>query len=791
MLNWLSPLSKKLVRDMWHIRGQIIAIAGVVACGVTVFVMSHGTLISLETTRDTYYERFRFADVFAHLERAPVRLLDKIATIDGVQVAEGRIIENASLDIDGMDEPAVARLISLPRAGGISLNALALRHGTLPDVGRTDQVVISEAFANAHQFSQGAKFAAIINGRKRPLTVAGIALSPEYVYSLGPGQLMPDDKRFGIVWMNRDALAAAFDMDRAFNDVSVTLLPGAMEAEVIRRIDTVLDPYGGVGAYGRKSQLSDSFLRSEMEQLGTIGTIIPPIFLGVAVFLLNVAATRLIETEREQIGLLKAFGYSDTTVGWHYLKMILSVAGVGVVIGWAGGVWLGEGVTRLYTEFYHFPIFHYRTDPAILMISGLLTMGLAAAACWRAIRRAATMPPAVAMAPPAPPSYHASLIERLVMMKRLSPPSRMIVRHITRWPVRSCLTILGVAMSLTLLIGTLYFNDSIEHMIESHYFNAHRYDMSVALTHPRTLSALDDIKSLQGVMAAEPTRSVAVRLRFNSRSNRTHLTGLTTAPDLHQLVTPAQTSITTPEWGLVLTDKLADMLGAQLGDMVAIDILEGRRPTVVLPLVALGGEYIGKPAYMDFNALNALMGDAPLMTGAAVQIDATQEADLFRRMKDLPAVAGVGLRSTAVKAFRDTMEETIDIMLTFYLFFGGLIAAGTVYNSARISLSERGRELAGLRVMGFSRAEVSYILLGELAALTVAAIPLGCLLGFGLAATLSNAFETELYRIPLVVNPDTFGTAIATVTGAAAVAGLLVRRRIDSLDLIAVLKTRE
>lgn len=785
-----SPLTRKLLRDLWHIRGQAIAIAIVVACGVAILVMSRGVMFSLEQTRSTYYERQHFANVFAHAERAPAHLVSRIRALPGVRHVEDRIVAHATLDMDDMPEPAHGRLISLG-SGDDGLNAVVLRDGALPHPDHPDEVLALEAFAEAHGFRPGATLAAVINGRRRHLTITGTVLSPEFIYSLGPGQLMPDNKRFGVLWMNRDALAAAFDMEGAFNDISLTLLPHAQGAEVIRRLDILLDPFGGTGAHTREDQISHAFLDNELRELEVISTIIPPIFLGVAMFLLHIAASRLIATEREQIGLLKAFGYRNRQIGWHYMQLVLGIAAVGVVLGWGAGGWLGEAVTRLYTEFFKFPLFYYHMDPNVFGFSAGLAFVLSAVSCLGAVHRAATLPPAVAMAPPPPPVYNASRLERLPGLRQLTPPGRMILRHITRWPVRSALTVTGISMSVTILIGTLFFHDSIDAMIDGHFFNAQRHNILVTFVEPKSPDALDEIASFDGVLAAEPIRAVPVRFRFGSRTERVTLTGLGPHPRLLRLIDQRQRPTATPEHGMILTDKLAEILGAGLGDMITVEVLEGKKPVAVLPVVGLGGERIGKPAYVSLEALNRLMDEGPRITGAVIQSDPAAEDDLFDALKAMPGVVGVSLQSAANRSFRDTMAETIDIILAFYLGFGAIIAGGTVYNSARISLSERGRELASLRVLGFTRAEVSFILLGEIAVLTAMALPLGCVFGYGMAAMMAVSFQIELFRLPLVVAPDTFGMAVLTVSAAALVAGLLVRHRIDSLDLIEVLKTRE
>jgi len=165
--------------------------------------------------------------------------------------------------------------------------------------------------------------------------------------------------------------------------------------------------------------------------------------------------------------------------------------------------------------------------------------------------------------------------------------------------------------------------------------------------------------------------------------------------------------------------------------------------------------------------------------------------DLYRRLKDTPMVAGVSLKRSAIESFQKTLADTFYVMIFFNLVFSSIIAGGVVYNAARVSLSERSRELASLRVLGFTRGEISFILLGELAAVTLMAIPVGMVMGYAFAGLLVAAFNTELYRFPLVVSPRTFAYAACSVLVAAALSGLAVRRRLDHLDLVAVLKTRE
>lgn len=787
----ISALQRKLVRDLWHSRGQALAIALVIAAGVATVVLAAGTRRSLEETRTTYYERYRFADVFAFCRRAPRWLERRLREIPGVSRIQTRIVEEVLLDIEGLAEPARGRILSLPDGANPALNDIAIVSGRTPRPWRTDEVVVGEAFAVANRFLPGDTFEANINGKRRGLRIVGIALSPEFVYAIGPGQLFPDDRRFGVVWMNRSALEAAYDLKGAFNEVSVGLSRSALEREVIARIDELLAPYGGTGAVGREDHLSDTFLRSEFDQLAAMSTIIPPIFLAVAAFLLNIVVQRLVATQREQIGLLKAFGYSNLTVGWHFLQFVLAIAALGIAIGWGLGAWMGRGLTNLYAEYYRFPFLYYVFDLGLFTGAALISAAAATLGAFVAVARAVRIAPAVAMSPPPPTRYRASAIERLAFFSALRPPNRMIVRHLSRWPVRSSLTSLGVAFSVALLVSSLFFLDALDEMLDAFFFRSQRHDVAIHFVENRNESVRHDLRRLPGVLAVEAYRSLPARLRFGPRSELASITGVERGAQLTQLVDANERPVPIPEDGLVLTQSLADRLLIHRGEVLQVEVLEGHRPTRDLRVERVAEEYIGMGAYMNLTAVSRLMGEAPSASGAHLTIDSSQEEDLFRRLKETPLALGVSVRRAALETFREIIGRTMGTMVLVYVLFASMIAIGVVYNNARISLAERARELGSLRVLGFHRSEVTYILLGELALLTLIALPVGCVLGYGLAALMVGLFDTDLFRIPLVITPASYGYAMSIVVIAATLAGGIVARRVAHMDLVQVLKTRE
>lgn len=787
----MRALTKKLWRDLRHLRGQAVAIALVIAAGVAIYVVMESTLVSLDLTQRTYYERYRFADVFASAKRAPLSLSPEIAAIPGVAQIETRVVADVLLDVPGLIEPAVGRLVGIPAPRRTMLCDVFLRQGRYIEAGRPDEVLLSETFAKLHGLLPGSVLPAILHGRRRNLRVVGLALSPEYVYNVRPGELMPDEKRFGIVWMERRALAAAYEMEGGFNDVVLRLARGASAPEVIARLDRLLEPWGGRGAIPRSLQTSHWYLENELSQLRSSGRVLPVVFLGVAAFLLNVVLTRIVALERGQIAALKALGYTNREVATHYLALALLIAALGGAIGVAFGAWLGRGMTRLYTEFYHFPILEYRLAVKVAVqgtVIGLVAAGLGALG---AVRGAARLPPAEALRPEPPARYRESLFERAGVKRLLSQPARMIVRNITRRPVRASLSILGIALGAAMLVVGTFSLDAMRRIVDVQFGLAQRYDAMVTFLEPTSPRAFYEVERLPGVREVEAFRSVPVKLRFRHRSRQAAVLGLPAAPRLNRILDSKTRPVTLPPQGLVLSRTVADILGADRGDVVILEVLEGARPVLHVPVADVVDEYIGTNVYAEIGALRRLMREGETLSGAFLAVDRAAEPALYRRVKRSPRVAGVLLKRATVESFEKTIARNFTIITTVNMLFAAVIAFGVVYNTARISLSERSRELATLRVIGFRRAEISYILLGELAALVALAIPVGLLLGYVMSAAILELFQTELYRIPFVIAPRTFARAGFVTVVSAAISAAAVRRRLDRLDLVAVLKTRE
>lgn len=787
----MNALDRKLLRDLTHLKGQVIAIALIVACGIAALVTMMSAYDSLQLSQQTYYDRYRFADVFVQLKRAPDSLVARIAEIPGVQQVQTRVVVDVNLDVPGLAEPATGRLISIPPQQTPMLNDLFIRRGNYIEPRQRDRVLVSEAFAQANNLEIGSKIGAVINERWQQLQIAGIALSPEYVYEIRGAELFPDNQRFGVMWMEREALATAFDLKGAFNDVALSLMPGANQAEVIFRLDQLVKPYGGLGAYGRENQVSHQFLDSEIQSLAAAAVMIPAVFLGIAAFLLNLVLARLVGTQREQIAVLKAFGYDNFAVGLHYLKLVLAIALLGVVVGTTVGVWLGYLMTQVYTQFYHFPILQYRAGIGIVLTAIAVSGAAAILGTVTAVHKAVSLPPAEAMRPEPPALYRATLLERIGLQRLLSPVGQIILRNLERRSLQTGMAIIGIAAAVAILVIGRYFEDATNYIVEVQFRQVQREDVTLVFNEPLSSRARYELTDLPGVLQSEPFRSVPARLRFQHKTDLSGITGLEPQGELRRLLDRDLEPVTLPDAGIILTTKLAENLGITIGDSLTIEVLEGERPTREVPVVGLVDELIGLGAYMDIHALNELMREGQTISGAYLAVDENQLEQLYAQLKQTPAVASVALRERLIIEFEKNIAGSFAAFTAVLVVFAGVIAFGVVYNVARIALSERSRELATLRIIGFTQAEIAVILLGEQAIVTMLAMPLGWGLGYGLAALMSQAYDSELFRFPLVVNSSSYVYASVVITLAALGSGWLIRRQLNQLDLIAVLKTRE
>ncbi len=787
----VAALHQKLRRELWQLKSQMLSIALVVATGVMTVITMRGGYESLVTAQRDYYQQTRFADVWVSVRRAPDSLLPQLARVPGVALVDTRISRMATLDLPDIDAPAIGRFVSLPEQGRPLLNDIVIQQGRYPDHAASDEVLINKKFATARQLGPGDSIRAIINGRARELDIVGTAISPEHVYAMPPGALMPDDQRYGILWMGERALEAAWDMDGAFNEAFFRLTPDANTMEVISAVNGLLDPFGSQGAYTRRDQPSHLILQGELDQNRVMGTAIPAVFLGIAVFLLHLVLSRLITTQRSEIAVLKAFGYYDSEVGTHYFLFAVAAVLAGIAIGGVGGIALGQAYIGIYQQYFDFPDLAYRTSWQLLLAAAAINLLGAVSGAISAVLKAARLPPAEAMRPQAPATYRAGSIERLGLTKQLPASARMILRNIERKPWQTLLSTIGVAFSVAILVIGFFMFDGIRYLMTVQFQEIQREDVAVTFYESQSDSVMHELWRLPGVTHAEPIRSAPARLVSSHLHRDIGITGLPPDNQLRRLIARGGLQQPLPPEGLVVSRLLAQRLDISIGDMLQVQMLEGQRRKTNVVVGGIVDDYMGINAYMSLSALDDLSGQQHLVNGALLSVQDDQRDALYRTLKAMPLVAGVASPEDTLRSFEQEMAQSIFVSVGFLVGFASVIAVGVIYNGARIALSERGRELASLRVMGFHHREVARLLLGEQALITLAAIPLGWLIGYALAWAVVQGMQTDLFRLPYVVNVDTLWYSAGIIVIAAISSALAVRRRLDRFDLISVLKTRE
>ena len=787
----LSALDLKLLRDAGRMKGQMAAVSLVMACGLAMMIMSRSLILSLESTRDAYYEKHRFADVFCDLKRAPNALRDRLAAMDGVAAVETRVAGRVTLDLPGLEEPADGTILSIPEDRPQQLHQLYIRRGRLPEIGRPNEVVVGEAFAQAHGFEPGHTLDAILHGARERLEIVGIALSPEFVFEARAGETLPDNRRFGVFWMNERQLATAFELDGAFNSVLVDVAPGQAVAPVMAELDRVLAPFGGQVAYARRDHASATRLDDELRVLRALSFAFPTVFLSIAAFMSSAVLTRLIRLQREQIAQLKAFGYSSAQVGWHYLKFALVIVVAATLVGGTAGVVLGDNVVQVYHRFFRFPALSFHPDLPAIALAFMVSAGAAFLGVIGAVRQAVRLPPAEAMRPEPPAEFKHSVIERLGWHRLAGPSLRMALRNLERRPWQAFFTAFGLALATGIPVVPGAMRDGIAYLISFQWDQGQRQDVTMSLIEPGSASALSDLRHLPGVTLAEPFRSVPARVRFGHQSRRLAVTGLPREALLNRVLDEHGRPLSLPLDGLLVSAKLAEILGARPGDRLQIEVQEGRRPTREAVVTGLITDYAGVAIYMEIGALRRLMQEGGTLSGAHLTVDRARWGDFLADIKESPRVAALVIKAAVRESFNKSTAEMIGLVQGLYFTFSIIVSFGVVYNSARIALAERHRDLATLRVIGFTHREVAGVMIGELVILTALALPAGLVIGRLLAEAIVTAASTESVRLPLMITRRTYATAILIVLASATVSFALVSRGIRRLDLLAVLKARD
>ena len=787
----MSLLDRKLLRDIGAMRGQVLTIALLVAAGVAVFIGSVSTYESLNTAVERFYAAARFPQIFVRLKRAPLSIVPQIEAIAGVATVEPRIVREVIVDWPAASQPVSARMVSLSHAGDERLARLHLRRGTAPEPGSARTAAINEAFAEVNGVNPGDDVRVLLNGKVEAFHVSGIALSPEYVYAVKPGLPIPDDRLYAILWVDRSAAEAAFDMKAAFNDAVISLAPRTDPKPVIDELDRLLEQYGSVGAVQRRDQPSNRFLEDELNQQKVMSTTIPFIFFGVAAFLLNSALGRIVVVQREQIAALKALGFPTSALTMHYLKLVLVIVLIGSALGIGAGWSFGKAMIASYQSFFRLPDLPFRLTPWSLALGIAISLAASSLGVLTALRQVVRLAPAVAMRPAAPLGFRRSWIEALLPSNAIRSRLLMILRNTAGRPFRSLLTVAGLAFAVPMMVLGIFWRDAINEMIDLQFNLVERGNTTVTFPHPMDRAIMRDLAREPGVLAVEGQRIVPVRLRAGQQSYLTSVIGLSTGDELRRPHDAMLRPIAVSPDGITLTRRLAERLDAKAGDVLTVEAMEGRRRKRDLPVSALVDEAIGMASYMEIETLNRFTGEGAVISAASLYVEPTAMMALGQKFKSLPTIESVTMKTYALTSFMEKIAGLVFVTAGILAAFATIITVGVVYNSARISLQERAWELASLRVLGFTRGEVASILFGEFAIEIVLGILIGLPLSHAVIGLIARFHSNESFQIPAVIAPQTYLIAAGVVLVAAAASARIVKGRVDRIDLVAALKTRE
>lgn len=787
----MKTLDLKLFRDLKTLKIQTATVALLVICGVSLLVSAWSAYRSLESAKDTYYSEYKFGDIFADLKKAPVRVAETLRNEAGIAMLEDRIVTDGLVKTKWSSEPAIGRFISIPNAAQPLLNKLHLRQGHLPSYSNNIEILVHEGFANAHHLKVGDSIDALIQGQNRHMEISGIALSPEYVYALSPSAPLPDDLHFGVFWVPRKGLEEMAGMSGAFNNLTVKINSGFSTDSVKDKIDQQLKSYGNRGSFGRDRQQSNMFVQDEIRQQRSSAIFSPAIFLGIAGFLVHIISSRLITLHRPQIATMKALGYSSSEIFLHYLKLIFAMMIFGAIPGLFLGGFLGQYFTNIYQSYFRFPTLQFSLDAtaALLGLAAGTIPGILGA--FSSIRAAAKLQPAEAMRPPNPPAFHFSVLDRMGFQKKMNPQSKLVWRNLFFRPGRLAFVILGISMAVAVIIASSSWSDMISYLLNTQFQKIQREDISVSFIQPETNSGLRQLLKLPGVLSVEAYRNCPIRIRFLNHKREILLVGWPENAHLRQLLDNRFQTVSLPSDGILLSRFFEKNWNLKIGQKIRIETLEGPEQAFDVVIAGFTDDLLGNSASIKIQNLWRLLKEQESYNSVMLKVDSTQIDRLYTLLQNSPKIGSVNIRKALFNGLESTFGKIIRESTLVLILFALAIATGIVYNSVRVSFSERAWELASLRVMGFDKKVVFGILLNEIGLQSLLAIAPGCLLGLSLVHLSIRLIETETFGFPVVISLATYAAGILVVLLALSISSWSVYQMIKKLNLAEALKARE
>lgn len=792
----IRPLTMKILRDLMDHKVALAALLAIIAVGVGVFAGTMGAYRDLDGARARYYERYRISDFIVDLKRAPAGAVDEVARVPNVWDVRGRVSLAARVDLVGVDEPIMGVAVSVPEERRPVINDVFLKSGTWFTAGDEKEVILNEAFAEAHDLKPGSRVRVLLLDKEHDLLVVGTAMSPEFVYVIPPsGGLVPDPARFAVLYLPERFAQEACDLQGAFNQLVGRVRDHARPAvtRTLRRIEDELDPYGVTNVTPYWEQPSIRFLSDEVAGRRITAMTVPTLFLGVAALVLNVLMSRLVEQQRSIIGTLRALGYSRGALMQHYLTFGLLIGAMGAALGIGLGWWLQVSVNGLDRGIFRIPGIRASFYGSSALAGTGVSILFAILGTVKGVRRAASLEPAEAMHPPPPERGAKVWLERFDVLWRALPFRwKMIFRAILRNPFRSTVGLIATVVSTALVLATLSLFDSLDYLVAFQFNRVAHEDYTISLREPEGPRAASELGDLAGVSYVESQLAVACDLSNGPYEKRIGVMGLSRGSRLYTPLGANGIPVTVPEEGLLLDSKLAEILHVRPGDRIRLRPLIGQRRQVLAPVTGIVDGFLGLGAYADIAYLSRLLGEERSANVLLSTEDRRVSArTLMDDLKQRPAVIGFAQRRRSLTRIADTFGQAMGAQLALMIAFAGLIAFGSVLNAAMVSLSERRREVGTLRVLGYTPFQVGGIFSGESLTVNAVGIVLGLAGGVGLTYLLAAAYDTELYRFPVVIYPSRLAATVVIMLLFVLAAQWIVHGMIRMLPWLEVLNVKE
>lgn len=792
----MAVLHRKLRRDLRGSFGVLLTVVVIIAAGTGSFIGMGSAQRILLVSQQDYYNRKRFADFWVDVKKAPLSAVEPLANLRGIAEIEPRIVFDVILDLPGVSQPLTGRLISAPARGfEDTISGIHLVRGSGFSDDRHEEIILGESFAKAHSLQPGDRVGLILNRRQQSFVIVGTAISPEYIYAVrGQGDITPDPEHFGILYIKEDYARELLDFQDACNQIVGRLVPGHqadMDA-ILDRIDRALDPYGVLALTPRERQASHRIISDQITNLGVSAVVMPAIFLVVAALVLNVVMSRLAERQRTIIGTLKALGHSDRQVLAHFLSFGLAVGLLGGLGGIGVGTALARAMIHMYTFFFQLPSFLFQVYPQLFLLGIGISVLFATAGTAKGVWKVLRLHPAEAMRPRPPERGSAMFLERFPgLWRRLGFRTHIALRSLARNPGRTATGIISCAMATSIILTALIMRDSVWFAVDYQFERVSHSDVDVGMRDERSLDAVREAQRLPGVDYAEPVLGLVCDVRHANESRRMSVTGLWPQ---HRLLTPMQrdmTPIPVPDDGVALSRKLAEILNVRVGDQLELTPVRGRRETMAVPVRSIVDSFLGLQCYADLRYLSRLVGESEAFNSIQMLVTPSRQGELYAALKQLPNAQGVSVRATAKANIEETFVRSMNFQLTLLIGFAGVIAFGSMLNASLIEIADRTRDIASFRVLGYNPGPIAGIFLRQ----SLVILSLGALLALPIAFTLVNVlaaeFNTELFRIPILIKPLTILLSGLLVLAFVLIAQLIVYQQIRRLDWLEGIKIKE